>query len=70
MCSNAEKFKRNKLLLYKCDIGLRAAPFFAESTTILDILAHFDILLMLLTVFKYSNLVFTKYILAIYVHEM
>ena len=51
-------------------VWLRAAPFFAESTTILDILAHFDILLMLLTVFKYSNLVFTKYLLAIYVHEM
>ena len=47
-----------------------SAPFFAESTTILDILAHFDILLMLLTVFKYSTLVFTKYIIAIYVHEM
>ena len=52
-----------------------SATFFAESTILHnlhnpDILAHFDILLMLLTAFKYSNLVFTKYILAIYVHEM
>ena len=70
VCSDVGKFKRNKLLLCKCDIGLRAAPFFAESTTILDVLAHFDILLMLLTVFKYSNLVFNKYLLAIYVHGM
>ena len=70
VCSDVGEFKRNKLLLCKCDIGLCAAPFFEEPTTILDILAHFDILLMLLTVFKYSNLAFTKYILATYIHEM
>ena len=58
MCSDVENIQAKQAILCKCDNGLCVAPFFAESTTILDVLAHFDILLMLLSfqIFKFRHL--------------